>query len=320
MNQHKITPLTESGLLAALTVVLALAAVYLPFIGMVAVLIWALPIIVLVVRHGLRWGIMAVIVAGIIMALLIEPMISLRMIISFAPTGLLLGYGFRQQWRPARIFGAVLGASLVGKLVALGLLFAITSINPLMMQVDILQESFDESFKLYESLGIDASDLEQSRNEVSQGMHMLTLLLPLVVIMMGVVDTVIGYLIGSRVLRRLGHRVNEFPPFAEWRLPRAFVYLFGFGLVSIYWGGSREIQPLYQFGLNANMVAIFAGLIQGLSLVHCVMRHYNLNTVVRVIIYVLLVMNGFFAQLIAMTGLIDMVFDYRTRLAGRFRK
>ena len=36
MNQHRITPLTESGLLAALTVVLALAAVYLPVVGVVA--------------------------------------------------------------------------------------------------------------------------------------------------------------------------------------------------------------------------------------------------------------------------------------------
>ena len=73
MNQHRITPLTESGLLAAITVVLALAAVYLPVVGMIAALIWALPIVILVVRHGWRWGIMAVFVAGIIMALVIEP-------------------------------------------------------------------------------------------------------------------------------------------------------------------------------------------------------------------------------------------------------
>ncbi len=51
MNQHRITPLTESGLLAALTVVLALAAVYLPVVGIVAALIWGLPLFVLVVRQ-----------------------------------------------------------------------------------------------------------------------------------------------------------------------------------------------------------------------------------------------------------------------------
>ena len=54
MNQHRITPMTESGLLAALTVMLALAAVYLPVLGMAATLIWPLPVLVLVVRL-LRW-------------------------------------------------------------------------------------------------------------------------------------------------------------------------------------------------------------------------------------------------------------------------
>ena len=80
MTSYRLKPLTESSLLSALTVILALAAVYLPVVGMAAALVWALPIIVLVVRHGLRWGIMAVLVSGIIMALLIEPMISLRMV------------------------------------------------------------------------------------------------------------------------------------------------------------------------------------------------------------------------------------------------
>ncbi len=93
MNQHRITPMTESGLLAALTVVLALAAVYLPVIGMAAALIWPLPVLVLVVRHGVRWGLMAVVVSGVIMALLIEPMTALRLVLAFAPTGLMLGLG-----------------------------------------------------------------------------------------------------------------------------------------------------------------------------------------------------------------------------------
>ena len=320
MNQHRITPLTESGLLAALTVVLALAAVYLPIVGVVAALIWALPIIVLVVRHGMRWGLMAVAVSGIIMALLIEPMLSLRMVISFAPTGLALGYGFRKGWSGTKVFGAAITASLVGKLAALGLLFAITAVNPLSTEVDVVKESFDTAFQFYENVGIDAAALQQSKQEIQNGLNMLALLLPLVVIMMGLVDTVIGYMVGSRVLRRIGTPVAEFPPFAEWRLPQFFLYLFGFALVGLYWGGTRDIQPLYQAALNANMLAIFAGLIQGLSLAHCIMRHYRLSGVIRGIVYLAIVMNGFLTQLVAMTGLIDMLFDYRRRFAARSKK
>lgn len=58
------------------------------------------------------------------------------------------------------------------------------------------------------------------------------------------------------------------------------------------------------------MLAIFAGLIQGLSLAHCIAALSPLG-MIRGIIYLLIVMNGFLTQLVAMTGLIDMLFDYR---------
>ena len=51
MISHRLTPLTESGILAALSVVLGLMAVYLPVLGVVAVFLWALPLLVLA-----RWA------------------------------------------------------------------------------------------------------------------------------------------------------------------------------------------------------------------------------------------------------------------------
>ena len=225
MNQHRITPMTESGLLAALTVILAMIAVYLPVLGMFAALIWSLPIVVLVVRHGLRWGIMAVLISGIIMALLIEPLLSLRMVIAFAPMGLLLGLGFRKGWPGMKIFGVGLLASLLSLLAAFALVFAVTAVNPLNLQVDALQQSFDAVFNLYEEMGLDAKAIADGRQLVAEGMVMVQILIPLVVIMMGVIYTAIGYLAGVKVLRRLGHAVPQVLPFAQWRLPVFFLYL-----------------------------------------------------------------------------------------------
>ena len=41
-----------------------------PLLGTVAVLMWPLPILVLIVRHGLKWGVMAVVVAGVLLGAL----------------------------------------------------------------------------------------------------------------------------------------------------------------------------------------------------------------------------------------------------------
>lgn len=317
MTSHRITPLTESGLLSALTVILALAAVYLPVVGVVASLVWAIPIIVLVVRHGLRWGVMAVLVSGVIMALLIEPMISLRMVLSFGPTGLMLGYAFRHGWSGAQAFGTTLVASVAGKLLTFGLLFLLTSVNPLNMQMDVMQQSFDQTFAVYEQMGLDKAAIDASRAQVQEALTYLNLLLPFIVGVMGLLDAAVAYIIGSRVLRRLGESVPQLPPFAEWRLPQFFLYLLGFALVGIYWGGSREIQPLYQAAFNLNMVAMGAGVIQGLSLMSYAMDRFRVGKVMRVCLYAFVLLGGVLVQILAFTGLFDMLFDYRRRFGKK---
>ena len=320
MNQHRITPLTESGLLTALSVVLALMAVYLPFIGFLLVLFWPLPLVVLVVRHGMRWGILASLAAGILVGLLVEPLLSLRLVVAFAPAGLLLGWAFVKDWSGVRTFMLTLLAAIAGQAAAVGLLLWVTDVNPLAMQVDILQSSFDSSLQLYESMGMSGADLAKAREDIEQGMKMLNYLFPLVFILMGLFYAVVSYMAGGRILRRLGHNVPQFPPFREWRLPQAFLYMFGFALVGLYWGGTREISWLYQLSLNANVLAIMAGLLQGIVLVHCLLSHYKVSLPLRIVLYVFLIMNPFLAQVTAMTGLIDMLFDYRRRFAARNQK
>ena len=320
MNQHRITPLTESGLLTALSVVLALMALYLPFIGFLLVLFWPLPLIVLVVRHGLRWGVMATAVAGVLVGLLVEPLLSLRLVIAFAPAGLLLGWAFAQGWPGVRSFMLTLLAAIAGQLAAVGLLLLVTDVNPLAMQVDLLQSSFDSTLQVYEGLGMNEADLAQARSDIEQGLKMLNYLFPLVFILMGLLYAAAAYISGSKVLRRLGHRVPQFPAVHEWRLPQGFLYLFGFALVGLYWGGTRQIMWLYQISLNANALAIIAGLVQGIVLVHCLFRHFKVKLFLRIVFYVFILMNPFLAQVTAMTGLIDMLFDYRQRFAARKQK
>lgn len=317
MHQQRVTPLTESGLLAALLVVLGQAAVYLPVLGIVATLMWPLPVIVLVVRHGLRWGIMGLVVAGVALALLIEPTIAVRLVLAFGPTGLCLGWGFRRGWSGAATLGLGLVGSIGAKLASLGFLFLLTGLNPFDGQMELLRQSFEESYALYGQLGVPEQDIAESRAQIETGLAAVALLLPLIIVIMGLMDTAVSYLLGVRVLRRLGHTAPVLPPFREWHLPRAFVFLTGFALVGIYWGQAHDMQPLYSLSVNALVCALLAGLVQGLALLSALMQHFRLSGFVRALIYVLVVINGLFLQIVALTGLFDMLFDYRRRLARR---
>ena len=314
---NKINSMTESGILAAITVVMALVAVYVPILGIVAVLLWPLPMIVLIVRHGPKWGLMAVAVAAVLTAILVEPLVSLRLALAFAPGGIALGIGYRRGWPGVRIFTIGVIVSLTAKLAALGLVFLITNIHPFTMQFDALNESFQKSVEIYQSFHMTDAQIEQARETFTQNLQVVKLLLPLVVVLMGLMDTALNFFIGGKVLRRLGHDVPVFPQFTEWRLPKVFLYLFGFSLIGMYWGTTRELSLLYQVSLNGNMIATFAGILQGIVLFQYTTEHYHWSKVLSTVLLVFILFNGVLLQLLAFTGLFDMVFDYRRRFGRR---
>lgn len=315
--EKRITPLTEGGLLAALTVVIALLAVYVPVVGFFAVLFWPLPLAVLVLRHGLRQGVMALFVSGAALAMLIEPMLSARLTLGYGPLGLVLGYGYRHSFGAVRLFLSGLAAATVGELMAFGLLFAFIGENPFTLFFETFTESVEASTALYAQAGMGEAEIETAKAEMLAGLHMAERMAPLILALLALLNTVAAYFLGGRVISRLGHSVPELPPFSRWRLPRFFALLFGFAMVGLYFGSTRELEMLYVVSLNLNMLALFAGLIQGLSLVAALLNRFGVHGFLRSVLYLVLLLNGLFAQILAFAGLFDMLFDYRRRFSQR---
>lgn len=316
MVSNRLAPLTESGILAALSVVLGLMAVYLPIIGVVAVMVWALPLLILTVRHGLKYGLAAAVAAMAVLSLFAGPPLAFRLFLAFAPTGVVLGWAIRKEYSGTRTFFSGLAASIGGKLLGFALIFFLMGIDPWQAQIDGMKEAFDATSEMYTAMGVDAQELAQSQQQIDGAIAMVAQLAPLIVLIMGLFDTFVLYFLGSRVLKRLGHAMPQaLPPFSEWRMPRAFLYLFVLSLLAMYWGASHEIPILQQAGLNANMIAMMAGLVQGLALLHVLLKSYNVRTFLRTFIYIFVCLNGLLLQVVAFAGLVDIYVDYRRRFA-----
>lgn len=309
----KINSMTESGVLAAVTVILTLIGVYVPLLGVVAVLLWPLPLIVVIVRHGLKWGIMTAVVSGILIAMLIEPMVAVRMFISFAPGGIALGIGYRRRWASTSVFTTGLIVSMISKCAALGLIFVLTGIQPFTGQIEMMEQSFGKSAEMYQSFNMSPEQIEAARENFTNNMSLVKQLLPLVVILMGVLDTSINFIVGGKVLKRLGHTVAAFPRFAEWRLSPFFAYLYGFSLIGMYWGTTRSMELLQQVSFNANMLATMAGILQGLVLYQCMTAKYRVSKFMGTIGLFVIFFSSILLQMLAFIGIFDMVFDYRNR-------
>ncbi|ORU01092.1 hypothetical protein D081_0540 [Anaerovibrio sp. JC8] len=314
MADVKIKSMTESGLLAAITVIVALAGVYIPLLGEVAILVWPLPILILEVRHGLKWALLSVLAAGIIMAILIEPMSALRLVIGFAPPAIALGYGFRKGLPAGQTLLMSLLTAVIAMLLALGLFLAVTGINPFTMELEVMEDSFNTSISAYETMGVPPEKVAEMKENFGQAFKMVGMLMPLIVICSGLITTLINFVVGRRVLKRLGYNLPGLPTLDQWRLPVALFYLFGFSLVGIYWGESRSIELLKQISYNVFFLTTLAGFVQGVAILSNVLRG-KISRWMFWIIIAFIFINGLLAQLLAFVGLFDMIFDYRRRFS-----
>ena len=308
---HKINPLTESALMATLTVVISVAVIYIPFIGTLCVLLWAVPTAILTSRHGPRYGLMSVITAFAVMALIIGPVRSFGLCVAFAPGGLTLGYCLHKNYGIMKIFLCALTASTIAKFLGLLLAFALTSVNPMDMQLDVMKEYFGAMVDIYREAGVDATVIAEMEERMRLSLELVMLIMPLMVLIMGLVETCVAYWLMGIVMSRLHADMPKLPPFSQWRFSVAFLYLMGFALVGIYWGESRQIDLLYRLSVNASVLSLMLGLVEGLSLIRFATLRFNISRLVFVLIAVIVLSGGILTQIVAMIGLVDMLFDYR---------
>ena len=317
MSEQGARPAATAGVMTAAAVVYALAAIYLPMLTMMMGMFWPVFIALVTVREGLRWGVLAAAASLLLTMLFATPVTGAFFVLSFAPTGLVLGAFFRRRADTMRALVGGALASLGGKVAAALMMLLLFGLNPFAMDISTANATLDETLAMYRSLGMDEAQLEETRAASTQVLELFVLMLPALFLGSSVIEVTACFALLRKVLTRLGLPASPLPAFTEWRLPVFFPYLFAFSLIAIYWGTTRDITLLYQAGLNGYLIAFIAGLVQGLSLVQFLMKHFKVSSLVRILIYVFIALNGFMTQILSWTGLFDMAFDYRKKFRER---
>ena len=311
----KVTPTIEGGLLVAITVILCLAAVYVPILGIVVEFFCAVPIAVLTARQGAGKGFMALTVAGILLVMFLGPPAALRLVLSFGLCGVTMGWCVRKNFSAVKIFLTVLIVASAAQMLSIALLLVLMDVNFIEMQITLLRESFAESFNMYEAMGVDKAQIAESKKQMESGLEALSLLMPTLIMLSAVMNAAAVWFTSKWIFPKLQIKLPQFPPFNEWRFPQIFLYVAAFGAIGMYWGFTRGWTQIYEIALNLTILAMLVGLIQGLALLSFLFDRYKVSKFLRRLFYVLIVLNMFLAQLVAVTGLIDMLFDYRKKFS-----
>jgi len=311
LSNTKTKTLVEGALLSAITIILSISSVYIPFIGIFLTFLWPVPIIVLCIRHGIRIGIMATIVSGLVVAMMTEPLQAFTIILGFGLIGITLGYAFKHKYSSGKTLLLGTGASILSKIILFGLAMLILNINPLVTQMEIFKESLDSVVRFYSTMGMDSQQLQTLKENFKGMFQILHIMLPGILIMASFFDAFINFSVAGLVLRRLGHKVEGLPPMREWRMPIFSVPMFLSGIAMMLLYRYYQIPVLKYLGINIQLVFSLVLMFQGLAVVSFYLSRFNIHKILVIVIFVFILFNPFLSQIAVWVGLFDLLFDFR---------
>lgn len=311
MRQTNTRPTVEAGIMSAIAVVFALISVYVPIVGAFVTFLWPVPIILLGVRHGFRWSVMATVVAGVLSAILISPLKAVHIVVGFGLVGLAFGHAFRAGFGPFKtiIWGSVV--CLISNLALMGLTFVVMGINPFSFQIETMEKAMAEAIEFYRGFGMTETVLAQMQEQFKVMMLLFQVLLPALLAMSAIFQTYLNFILARAVLRKLGHQTPSFPPFKEWSLPRQMVHFATLAAAVLFIGQYLNQELISKIGLNllgASAILLFG---QGLALFYFLADKYNLSRLMRNIILIMILTSGFLQLAAVCAGLFDLAVGYR---------
>jgi len=304
----KTSRLTEAALIAGILIIFAMIGNFVfPFIDF----LYPLPALLLAKRHDYKAAIMALVSAGLIILMLLGIQMGMYYVVLYSPMAAIMGYFISKNKKPILAIAAGSGVYLVSFLCLLWIMQAFLSIN----LVDYLRETFVESLKIQENLFSNfegmQQQLEASKEAYQNMLEMIILLLPAVIIFASVSMAVINYFVAEKMGKRLKVIIEPMQDFSHFRLPAnislgILIFLVGTYLINMTGFVNSE-------ALSSNIIFIFQILffIQGLAVVKFMMVKHKLAKVVRLMLLILILMNGYLNLIVTMVGLTDIFIDLR---------
>lgn len=314
-----VRALTEGALMAAMAAVLGIIGIYIPVLAFVTGLFWSIPIILLVMRHSIKVGLMGLVVAGTLISFVAGPVQALLLVVNLGGMAIAYGCCFKKKQPPIKtlLIGTVIAALSTAATVILSSFVANLPITHMISQ---FKGVVDEAFDMYRQMGVldkilpEGMTPDQYKEQIYK---MIETLLPGAFVAGSMGAALINYLIARKILKRLKYRIPEMPPFSNWHFPWYIVWGVIAALGLLLLGKYLQNQIMVLAGQNILYIYYPLLLISGLSVAVYYWKAYQPSGALKILIIfgVIMFINVVFFMILVV-GLFDPLFDYRRFARG----
>lgn len=303
--------LVEGAFLAAITAVLFIISIYIPLLGTLVSFLCPLPIIILCLRHSIKFAIISTFISGILVTILAGPLQGLMVLLGFGILGLTLGFGIKKELSltDIMIIGSV--ASLISKGLILLIGFWVLDLNAVLFDIEEIDKIISQSLNVYSNMGLSSEQLAALKDSLTQTIAMVRIAFPGMIILASIFDTILNYWVVRLILRRFGYKLANFSPFYSWKASKSFFWSYLLGMVLIILGTVYKIPLLNRIGINIQVFFTVVFLIYGLSLTAFILERFKIKNFLKWVIYILVCLQPFLSQIITWAAMLDIWVDFR---------
>ncbi len=314
---HKTSAMVEAGIMAAIAIVMALIIMYVPVLGVFVNFLWPLPIVICGCRHGLKWSIMTLLVATIIIAMLMSPINAFFLAAIFGLLGLILGECMRRHLSPMKLmlYGSVGG--IIALVLNIVLSFLVLGIDPINMMFTSFDESLVQLAEYYREHGMSEADIKTSIDSYKEMFRMMRIIMPGAFFLCAPVMAFVNYIAAKKILVKLGESFENFPDFVLLKVPKWVLWPYCISLLAVtYFYQTDQSSWMYNVSVNVQTVCSFVLVFQGIVLLYWFVDTRKKPRWWANIGMLLLFAIPIFSQIMVYVGAFDLVFDFR-KIRGR---
>ncbi|SKC88320.1 YybS family protein [Maledivibacter halophilus] len=305
-GKKKTSSMVGSALITAIAVIFTLAGTYIPFLGILLIFLPA-PFIIIGVKNGMRYSVISLIVASIMIGIFTGPLKAVLFIVTAGLSSIVIVYMVEKKYSFNLIFlfGSI--ASVISIIISLALMPKFIGIG----FVELMEKTIDQTRQIYNNFfEMAGTDFEQ-KEEILSMLDVYLIIIPFLIIVSSAFTTYVNYVASGAVLRRMGLTIEKPRKFSYFKLPTNFVM--GAFVIVILTYITNKFDIINSDALNFNIGLLFevVFIMLGLAVVSFFIEKKGIKDTFRRIILVFILLTRFFNVLLFLVGVIDAIFNIR---------
>ncbi|WP_416827916.1 YybS family protein [Ectobacillus polymachus] len=303
--------ITEGAVLLAVYVVLFLATLYLPIVGIILPFTLPIPFLIFAMRHDWKYSLILLFAASLVSMLVSSPL-TISTAIMFGTTGIVLGIMYKNKKSALQLLVVAALIYTVNLVVIYVISVTFFSYNFIQQSQDLVMQSITGSENFMRSTGLPVNEAQLT--QMKQLPKIIGYAFPSLVIMGSFMMSWFTLLIAAPILKRLRFEVQPWPPFRDLQLPRSVLFYYVIFLILAMFMNVQEGSYLYTAILNLNLILPLLMAIQGFSFLFFYSYKKEYPKFIPIVIVIFSFFIPFLFSLVSFLGIIDLGFSLRSRL------